>query len=76
MNSCPTHTFVRGVGLEILRKRSDISILVAFSSGHFRSRGGGVMSDGVAVLDGKTIPTHGLCVERDAEELGTVKDPQ
>ena len=29
-----------GGGLEIFKKRSDISILVAFSSGHFRSRGG------------------------------------
>ena len=28
------------MGLEILKKRPDISILVAFSSGLFRSRGG------------------------------------
>ena len=30
-----------GGGLQIFKKRSDISILVAFSSGHFHSRGGG-----------------------------------
>ena len=29
------------VGLEIFKKRSDISILVAFSSGHLRSSGEG-----------------------------------
>ena len=40
-------TFFSGEGgLEILKKRSDISILVAFSSGHFRSSGGVEMSDG------------------------------
>ena len=34
-------TFFRvGWGLEIFKKRSDISIWVAFSSGRFRSRGG------------------------------------
>ena len=31
--------FSRGWDLEIFKKRSDISILVAFSIGHFRSRG-------------------------------------
>ena len=32
---------LEGGGREIFKKRSDISILVAFSSGHFRSREGG-----------------------------------
>ena len=40
-NSCPSgHFFEGGGGLEIFKKRSDISILIPFSSGHFRSSGG------------------------------------
>ena len=50
LGGAPCTIFVRadhlegeGVGTEILKKRPDISIFVAFSSGRFRSRGGCTM---------------------------------